>query len=231
MASFSLQIRVRVPNHTQQQLGGTIEAQNIPSGKTTRTTESNPHLHTKSPKIQILCLRVLSKHLFDSQQLSAVTAVLRSLFHAHYPLVKNLNLTLPRHSSLLFPWVLLLSLEISTCPSVFSSLGWISQVTLIKPLLKDLINATLLLRSQELPACMAAPFSMSWVPAPVTDMSHSRLPWGWLPVDHQWKDSHFQNITVSTKVVNIFYIFYTISKISFTDIWTLLIMFWKLIVL
>lgn len=173
---------------------------------------------------------MLSKHLFNSQQLSAVTAVLRSLLHAHYTL-KNLSLTLLWHNSMPFPRVLLLSLEISTCPSAFCSLGWTKQVTLIRLLLRDLINQMLLLRSQELSACMAAPFSMSWVPAPITDMHHSRLPCGLLPADHQWKDSNFQNITVSTQVVNIFYIFYTISKISFTDIWTVLITFWKLIVL
>lgn len=72
---------------------------------------------------------------------------------------------------------------------------------------------------------MAAPFSMSWVPAPVTDMCHSRPPCGWHPVDHQGEDSNFQNTTALIKIVNILYIFYTISKISFTDIWTLLIKF------
>ena len=47
MVSFPLQIRVRVPNYTQQQLGNPTEAQNVPSWKEPkRTTESNSCLHT-----------------------------------------------------------------------------------------------------------------------------------------------------------------------------------------
>jgi len=45
------------------------------------------------------CVESIVQTLLELQQLGAVTTALRSLFHAHHPLVKNLfltsNLTLP----------------------------------------------------------------------------------------------------------------------------------------
>jgi len=52
----------------------------------------SPGLHTAPPKIQILCLRALSKCFLIFVRLGAVSTALGRLFHAHRPLVQILSL-------------------------------------------------------------------------------------------------------------------------------------------
>ena len=75
------------------------------------------------PKVQLWAphrttqnLNLMSESIVQTflarQQLRVMPSALRSLFHAHRPLMKNLSLThltLPWHSSMLFPQVLSLS--------------------------------------------------------------------------------------------------------------------------
>lgn len=53
MASFPSQIRGRVPNYTQQQLGDTIEAQNVPVGRDSQGPLSPTAISTQNyPKFK-----------------------------------------------------------------------------------------------------------------------------------------------------------------------------------
>ena len=63
---------------------------------TSLSIKSSSWLHTAPPKNQTLCLRVLSKHSFNSSSsVPAALGSIPSLFHAHCPLGHNLCLTSP----------------------------------------------------------------------------------------------------------------------------------------